>query len=68
MPRTGINSDDLKRKVVKWAESIGRKKAEGRLISEGLSFSLAYQLTKGEYFSDPKERVIELIEKAMGSK
>lgn len=57
--------DELKRKVRKWAEKIGKRKAQGLLLQEGLSFSLATLLTNGHYISEPKERVIEAVTRAM---
>lgn len=60
------DTSDLKKKVAKWAEDIGLKKAQIRLINAELSPSIAYQLTTGTYISEPKEKVISAILKAMG--
>lgn len=61
-----MNNDVLKKKIKQWSDSIGRQEAQKRLINSGLSFSISYQLSRGEYLSDPKERVVNSILKAMG--
>lgn len=62
-----MTNDELKRKAQKWAEKKGIHEAQRVLINEGLSFSLAYQITMGTYVSDPKERVIAALKKAMAA-
>lgn len=48
-------SDSIKSKVRKWAEKDGLRHVQYKLIREGVSFSLAYQLTSGRYKSELKE-------------
>ncbi len=59
-------SDQLKKQVKKWADAKGAKEAQLRLIRNGLSFSIAYQLSIGKYVSDLKvQRVIDAIQKTI---
>lgn len=59
-------SDVLKRKVKKWAEEDGLKPVQFKLVRNGLSFSLAYQLSVGRYKPEIKvRRIIDGIHKAM---
>lgn len=59
-------SDLFKKQVKKWAEAKGLKEAQMKLIRNGVSFSIAYQLSTGRYTSVLKvPRVIEAIQKAM---
>jgi hypothetical protein len=60
-----IDTDKLKKDVKRWADEIGMRNAQFKICRQGLSWSLAYQLTTGKYVSEPKEKVIEALQKAM---
>lgn len=59
------DSDTLKKKVAKLADKHGAKVVTYRLIEEGLSYSLAYQIISGSYHSDLKERTSSAITKVL---
>lgn len=61
-----VDTAEFKRQVKKWASEIGIKKAELKMIRVGLSFSIAQQLARGSYVSEPQARVTDLVKKAMG--
>lgn len=60
-----MDSDKLKQQAKRWAEKQGLREAQNALIIEGLSYSLAYQITTGKYPSEIKQRVSEALQRAM---
>jgi hypothetical protein len=60
-----MDKEKLKKKIFEWSESIGRADAQRILINKGLSFSLAYQLSTHAYHSEPKERVVMILEEIL---
>ena len=56
----------IEKQVEQWAKANGKRWAQYRLAEQGISFSLAQQLTYGTYRSRlTQERVITAIKKAM---
>lgn len=66
MPRVGIESDGLKKEVRAWAKKIGVGKARLILVRHGVAYSTADFLCQGRYVSNPKERLIGLLQEAVG--
>ena len=56
---------DERIRIMAWAKRIGIRKAQNRLLEEGLSFSLAYQITAGNYRHKASSRTTAILERAM---
>jgi hypothetical protein len=56
---------DLKDKILKLIEAVGREKAGKRLVAAGIHIDTAMKLLNGTYNSEPRRELREAIEKAV---
>ncbi len=59
------NPEKLKKNCKAWASETGPQIVSRHLILAGLSPTLAQKLVSGNYYSEPKDRVIDTILSAM---
>jgi hypothetical protein len=60
-----MKNKDLRGDVKKWAEEVGERAAQARLINAGASPNTAQKLTSGRYEHEPKPLLEAAILKAM---
>lgn len=64
--------DDIRERVFQWGQTLSeqgkRRRAEGKLVGQGIAIATVQKLLAGTYISIPKQDLSAKIEAAMKSK
>ncbi len=57
--------ENLKMRIIKWVDKIGREEAEKRLLAKGVNLSIAQKLLARTYPFQPKATILKQVLAAM---